>query len=170
MSRAVNDPYLAIARVLGPHGVRGELRCQLITDFPERLARTLRVYVGETRRAMAVEGARPVKAGAVFKLAGINARNDAERLRGETLYIHQAEAVHLPPGSYFWHQVIGLRVVSMDGQDLGQVVDILQTPGNDVYVVRWGEREVLVPAIKDIVREVDPEAGLMKVEVIEGLL
>lgn len=170
MSRSANDPYLAIARVLGPHGVRGELRCQLITDFPERLARTERVYMGEVRRAMAVEAARPVNQGAVFKLAGIDTRSDAERLRGETLYVDQAEAVPLPPGSYFWHQVIGLRVVSMDGRELGEVVDILQTPGNDVYVVRWGGREVLVPAIKDVVREVDLEAGLIKIEVIEGLL
>src|SRR5207302_1852102 len=101
------DSYLAVARVLGAHGVRGEVRCAIITDFPERFHRTEQVFGGSDHTPLTVERARIDKDGVLLKLAGIESRSEAERLRGMVLYVPEASAVPLPRGTYFWHQIIG---------------------------------------------------------------
>lgn len=161
--------YLAVARVVGAHGIRGEVRCEIITDFPERLKRTERLYLGEDHTPIAIERARLDRHGAILKLDGVDSRDDAERLRGRMLYVAEADAVQLPGDSYFWHQIIGLRVRSDAGEDLGQVAEIIPTGSNDVYVVRADGREILLPAIKDVVREIDLAGGIMTVHMMEGL-
>jgi len=164
------DSYLAVARVVGAHGVHGEIRCEILTDFPERLKKTSRLYSGDSHTPLVVERARLHGRGAILKIAGVDSRDDAQRLRGQTLSVPEAEAVPLSEGTFFWHQIIGLRVRTVDGQELGTVTEILQTGGNDVYVVRDERREVLVPAIKDVVKEIDLSARQISVELLEGLL
>jgi 16S rRNA processing protein RimM len=161
--------YLAVARVVGAHGIRGEVRCELITDFPERLKRARQLLIGEGHAPIGLERARLDRHGAILKLEGVDSRDDAERLRGQVLSVPGAEAVQLPGGTYFWHQIIGLRVRSDEGEDLGLVAEIIPTGGNDVYVVREDGREILLPAIKDVVREIDLAGGIMTVHMIEGL-
>jgi len=168
MDRA--DDYLAVARVVAAHGIRGEVRCELITDFPDRLKRTPLLYRGETHLPVDVERARVEKNGAILKLSGVETRTDAEALRGQMLYVAAADAVPLPGDSYFWHQIIGLNVRSDAGEDLGEVADIMQTGSNDVYVVRRDGGEILLPAIKDVVQDIDLAAGVITVHLIEGLI
>jgi len=165
-----SDAYLAVARVVAPHGIRGEVRCEVITDFPDRLKRTERLFRGEEHVLTALERARIEKHGAILKLGGVESRDDAERLRGQMLYVAEADAVRLPSDSYFWHQIIGLSVRSDGGEELGKVEDIIQTGSNDVYVVRADGREILLPAIKEVVREIDLSGGIMTVHLMEGLL
>jgi len=167
----VTEPtsFLAIARIAAAHGVKGEVRCELITDFPERFRRTDRVYGGSERTPFAVERARLEKDSVLLKLAGVDTRADAERLRGMLLYVPEADAVPLPDDTYFWHQIIGMRVQTPDGRELGTVAEILPTGSNDVYVVRGQGRELLLPAIHDVVQHLDVAAGVMTVELIEGL-
>ena len=86
------------------------------------------------------------------------------------LYVPVSEAVPLPGDSYFWHQIIGLKVRSDAGQELGEVADIMQTGSNDVYVVRKDSTELLLPAIKDVVQEIDLTGGVMTVHLMEGLV
>jgi 16S rRNA processing protein RimM len=160
---------MAVARVLTPHGIHGELRCELITDFPERFRRTRQLYLGEAHTPLEVERARLDRRGLILKVAGLESREDAERWRGQTLYVPESQAVRLPAGSYFWHQIIGLRVLATDGRELGTIRDILQTGANDVYVVRGETEEWLVPAIRDVVRSIDVAGGTITVELIEGL-
>jgi 16S rRNA processing protein RimM len=163
------DDYLVVARVVAAHGIRGEVRCEVITDFPERFRSTSRLFLGSVHTPVDVERARSQKGSLLLKLADVDTRDAAERLRGVTLSVPGTEAVPLPPGTYFWHDIIGLRVVTTAGDDLGQVAEILQTGGNDVYVVKRGDAELLIPAIKDVVRGVDLGAGVMTVEMMEGL-
>lgn len=158
-----------MARVLGAHGIRGEIRCEIITDFPERFRRTRRLFAGEARVPLEVERSRLDKRGLILKAAGIESRSEAERLRGQMLHVPEAQAVKLPAGSYFWHQIIGLKVCSVDGMELGTIREIIQTGSNDVYVVRDDNHELLIPAIQDVVREIDVAAGVMKIELIDGL-
>ncbi len=107
----------------------------------------------------------------VITLAGIQTANDAEALIGQALMIPLAELPELPPDQYYIHDLIGLRAETSSGQALGTVVDVLATGGNDVYIIRetGSGRDVLVPAIKDIVKRVDIAAGVLIIDPIPGL-
>jgi 16S rRNA processing protein RimM len=98
--------------VLAAHGIHGELRCEVITDFPERFRHTRRLYAGEEHLPLELASARLDKRGVVIKVVGIESRTEAEGLRGKVLFVPEAEAVRLPRGTYFWHEIIGLKVRS----------------------------------------------------------
>jgi len=105
----------------------------------------------------------------ILKLEGIEDRPAAETLRGALIRVPLCQAVKLPPGTYYWHEILGLLVQDESGRQLGNVVDILQTGSNDVYVVEAEKGQLLLPAIKDVVRSVDLKRGEMIVELIPGL-
>lgn len=169
-NRSTSEDYLAIARFTAPHGVHGDLRAEVLTDFPDRFEGTRQVYVGEEHRLMEVQRAVVERRRVLLKLGGVDTREAAQQLVGHYVYVPEAEAVHLPPGWYFWHQILGMRVQSTDGVELGSVAEVLQTGSNDVYVVRGQGKEILLPATQDVVRSIDVEQGLMTVELMEGLL
>ncbi|MBI4213734.1 MAG: 16S rRNA processing protein RimM [Chloroflexi bacterium] len=170
MSSSPPQRYLAIARVGSAHGVSGEVSCQLLTDFPERFSRTKRVFLGEEHQPIEIQHSRLNGNRLLLRFSGVENRTEAIRLVGRTVYIPESEAVRLPAGSYFWHQVIGMAVRTADGQDLGNVVNILETGSNDVYVVQGDRGEVLIPATKEVVKSIEVDDGIMTVELIEGLL
>lgn len=158
--------YLVIARIVSPQGNRGEVKAEVVTDFPERFASTSAVYLGEEHGRYEVEGYRVLDRIVVLKLRGVENIDLAEQLRGMLVEVPEEESVDLPSGHYFWHQIIGLRVVTLEGEELGTVDDILETGSNDVYVVHAGREELLIPAIKDVVRSIDLEGGVMTVQLL----
>jgi 16S rRNA processing protein RimM len=164
---------LAVGQVVGVHGVRGELKVEILTDDPDRLGRLRRVYVGrgdEEPQPVRLAGCRLHQGRALIKLAGCDDRDAAVALRGSFLQIPLAEANPLGEGEYYEHQILGLAVWTAAGEPLGEVVEILHTGANDVYVVRGpGHKEILIPAIANVVRQVDLEAGRLIVELLEGL-
>lgn len=161
--------HLVIARIVSPQGIKGEVKADVVTDFPERFASTSTLYVGPEHRPYQLEGYRLLGNMVVLKLRGVDSMNQAEELRGQLVEVPEEEAVRLPPGHYFWHQILGLRVVTVDGDELGKVDQILETGSNDVYVVHGPRGELLIPAIKQVVKTVDPERGVMTVELMPGL-
>jgi 16S rRNA processing protein RimM len=165
-------PYLTVGLVTRPHGVRGEVRVAPDTDFPERLLALRRVYLSRDgrRTSHTVERVRPQGAAFLLKLASVDTADAAERLRGAALQIPRSEAAPLPEGQYYIGDVIGLRAETTDGERLGWVEEVLRTGSNDVYVVRGGGREVLVPAIADVVREIAPDRGVLVVWPMPGLI
>lgn len=164
-----NAGFLEVARIVAPHGLRGEVRALLITDFPERFAATERLYIGPKRVPYEVEAARLHRGMVILKLRGVDTVAQAESLRGALVAVPEREAVALPEGSYFWHQIIGLEVVTVEGERLGTVEEILPTGSNDVYVVRQAGREVLLPAIAQVVKSIDLEKRRILVELMPGL-
>jgi 16S rRNA processing protein RimM len=107
----------------------------------------------------------------LLKLEDISDRNAADTFRGADVEVPTAEALELPKGQFYWHQVIGLTV--FDGatnEPLGTVADILETGANDVYIVRSAKGEILVPAIKDVVKEIDPTSGRMVIQPLPGMI
>jgi 16S rRNA processing protein RimM len=156
--------------VLGAHGIRGELKCRIVTDFPARRFRRGKTVVIAGNDHV-IESARVQGMTVLLKLADIADRDTAAALRGSEIQIRVEDAVALPKGQYFWHQVIGLQVEdATTHESLGEVTDILETGANDVYVVRGGRGEILVPAIKDVVKKIDPAAGRMLIQPLPGLL
>ena len=167
----MNTPrYLIIGRVLKPWGYRGEVKVAILSDFPERFASLRTVYLGDDAKSFSVECARLHGNAALLKLAGIDSSEAAAKLREQLVQVAIEDAVKLPEGKVYLYRLIGLRVRATDGQPLGEITDILDTGANDVYVVHDGTREILLPAIPDVVKEINLEGGEMVVELIEGLV
>jgi 16S rRNA processing protein RimM len=161
-----------VAQVLAPHGVRGELKCRVITDFPkQRFKRGNRVLVAGA--SFTIQSARIQGDTLLLKLENVADRDAAEAFRNKDVEVATEQAVRLPKGQFYWHQVIGLVVEdATTHEELGTVTDILETGANDVYVVRNAStaREILIPAIKDVVKLIDPTTGKMLIEPLPGML
>ena len=165
---APQSDRLAAARILAPWGRHGHLRIASLSDVPDRFARGARFLVGED--AYVSEGTWQHGKSLLIKLRGVDTRSDAEGLRGAFLETPPGEAAILPEGAYYQHQIIGLAVRTADGRNLGALSDIIETGSNDVYVVRGPDGESLIPAIPDVVLDVDIQAGIITVEPVPGLL
>lgn len=162
-----DNQYIVIARIVSPQGNRGEVKAELVTDFPERFADTRAVYVGEDHRRYALESYRLLERVVIMKLEDVDSIGEAEALRGALVEVPENEAVDLPEGHYFWHQIVGLRVVTSGGEDVGTIREILPTGANDVYVVHGPRGEQLIPAIKQVVRSIDLGAGTITIDPME---
>ena len=160
--------FIIIGRVLGPWGVRGKLKAEVITDFPERFIPCSKVYIN--RQPMAVEGTEWYKGKAIIKLNAIDSIEGAQRLRGKPIEIHYSQLQSLPEGQYYHFQLIGLEVWTTQEELLGNITEILMAESNDNYVVDGASGEILIPAIADVVRSVDLDKGRIVIEPIEGLL
>jgi 16S rRNA processing protein RimM len=173
--RAPEPRFLAIGRIVGVHGLRGELKVNILTDDPHRFGLLERVFVGledEEPVPWQLEGYRLHKRRALLKLGNCDDRATAETLRRRLIQVPREEALPLEDGQYFEHQIVGLEVWTAGGEHLGQVAEVVYTGANEVYVIRSaspGERELLIPAIEEVVLEVDLEGGRLVVELIEGL-
>jgi 16S rRNA processing protein RimM len=171
-SPATGEEWVTIGRIVALFGVQGELKVRPETDIPDRFRQLREIHLGPEHTPYQIAAARPYKEGLlVLRLIGIESANAAKALIGQTITIPLAQIAPLPPDHYYIHDLIGLRVESSDGQALGVVADVLATGGNDVYVVRAAEtgREVLVPAVKTMVKRVDISAGLLVIDPIPGL-
>jgi 16S rRNA processing protein RimM len=161
---------LAIGRIVRPWGVRGEVKVEILTDWPERFALLEYVYLGEEAVPYRLERFRLHQGYALLKLAGCDDRNAAESLRGQVVQVPREKAILLDEGEYYVYQIEGLEVWTDEGEFLGRVVEVLFTGSNEVYVVRGLRGEVLIPAIADVVLEVDLEGGRLVVRLVDGLI
>ena len=161
--------YLEVGKVTGTHGIRGELRVQPWANDPDFLCGFDTLYFKKGEEAVTVEGARPHKTMVLLKLKGIDDINAAQVLRERVLYINRAD-VTLAPGEYFFQDLQGLRVEDADcGKVYGELTDVSRTGANDVYHVKTGNGEVLIPAIPDVIIHTDVEGGVMRIRPIKGL-
>jgi 16S rRNA processing protein RimM len=161
---------VAIGLITAMFGIRGEVKVQPLTDFPERFLKTATVYVGDELVERRVLGARLHQRIVILRLEGVATANDAEALRNKKLYVPASELVTLPSDHYYLHDLVGLRVVHVDGAPLGVVRDVIQSAGNDLLVIhdtRTG-KDVLLPTVKEFVKGVDVAGGVISVEPIPG--
>lgn len=170
---AGGDPdWLLVGEIVGAFGLSGEVKVRPETDFPDRFTHTPMLYLGPEHQPLRVTSARVARVDQVIvHLEGLDDATRAARLRGTLLYVPAREAIALPPDQFYLHDVIGLRAERPDGTVLGTIRDVLTGPGNDVFVVRAADtgREVLVPAVKDMIKRVDIAAGVVVMEPIAGL-
>jgi 16S rRNA processing protein RimM len=152
--------------------VRGELKCRVVTDFPgRRFRRGARLFLGPDHQPVTVRAARIQGSTALLHFEEISDRTEAEAVRDFEISISTQAAGRPPKGEFFWHEVIGLQVVDVrTEQTLGTVADILETGANDVYIVHGEKGEILVPAIKDVVKLIDPPGGRMLIEPLPGMI
>jgi 16S rRNA processing protein RimM len=168
--------FLAVGEVVGAHGVEGEIKVTILTQEPERFGRLSRVWLGRDDQDPApwvLEGYRLHKGRALLKLAGCDDRTMAQSLRANLVLVPLEEAIPLQEDEYYEHQIVGLVVWTTSGERLGEIVEILYTGANEVYVARSEDparKEILVPAIEEVVREIDLESGRMTIEPLDGML
>jgi 16S rRNA processing protein RimM len=171
MSGSDSADLIAIGRVVKPQGRRGELVVEPWTDHPERFSSLRRVFVeapGNANCEVAVTSCWPHKGRFVLKLQGVDSISDAEAYRGREIRLTQAELEPLPRGSFYHHQLRGLRVEDGDGRPIGMVEDIVETgAGAPVLVVRGPGGEHLLPLAEEFVKGIDLVAGRMTVELME---
>jgi len=166
----MREAYLAVGRIISAHGVRGEVKVKQLTDFPERFAAGSFLFVeGETLQREVVSS-RPHKGVMLIRFSGLDDRNAVEPLRGKYLYIAREEAMTLGENEYYEDELVGLRVETMTGELLGELTEVIWTGANEVYVVQGPRGEALLPAIAEVVQEVDVEKGVMRVTLLPGLL
>jgi 16S rRNA processing protein RimM len=169
-SRRRPEPnYLAVGRVARPFGLLGELKVRLLTEYPDQLDRLSTVYLGPEAEPWTVKGIRLHKNAALLMLVGCDDRSAAEKLRGALVQIAIEDAMPLEEEEFFEHQIVGMTVVEQDGTVLGRLTEIISTGANDVYVVVGSQGELLLPAIKSVILEVDLDADQMVVQLLEGL-
>ncbi|MBT0663216.1 16S rRNA processing protein RimM [Geobacter pelophilus] len=169
----LSDDLILLGKVSGTHGIRGELRIYCYSgDYGTLMGlRTLQLRgaTGDVLNAE-MDSARLHGGKAIVKLKRFDSINDVSHLVGRELVIHRDQLPETDEGEYYWHDLIGLTVVTDDGLELGTLSEIFDTGSNDVYVVRNGKREYLIPALVDVVREIDLTSRIMKVTPLEGLL
>lgn len=147
--------------MVGAFGIEGAVKVRSLTDFPDRFAPASELHLdGSPRR---VEWSRQQNTGLVVKLTGLDTRSLAEAQLGRYLEVPEADLRPLPEGRWYHHQLVGLAAVTDGGQALGVVVDVVERPANDVWVVRAGGIEHLIPATRDAVLDVDLDAGRITV-------
>jgi 16S rRNA processing protein RimM len=167
-------PHLiGLGRISGAHGIRGAVKVRpdaaAATTDPEVFAALGEVVIGG--QTYAILQADRLKNQVLLRLAGVDTRSRAKQLTGRQILGDRRRFPPLPPGEYYWFQLLGLPVYDAgDGALLGRLQEILPTPGHDVYVVVQGQRELLLPAVAEVVVEINLEEGFLKVAPTPGLL
>ena len=167
-----SEDYVTVGRLRGPHGLKGEMELTVLTDFPERFQPGAKFILWPPLpqcSELVVDAARQKGRGMIVKFAGIDDRRGAEEISGRELLISAFELTPLPENAYWHHDLLGLRVYTAEGEEIGVITEILSGAANDIYVVE-NERKYLIPAIGDVVKEIDLKAGRMVIEPLPGLL
>ena len=157
--------YIEAGRIVNTHGVAGEVKIEVWLDSPQFLKSFKRCFID--RREVKLLSARVHKGFLIVKLEGVEDVNAAMALKGRTVFIDRADA-RLPKGVFFLQDIIGASVVDESGSEIGKLVDVMETPASNVYVVK-GEREHLIPAVPEFVMSTDADNGIITVHLIEGM-
>lgn len=167
------DDLVAIAKVARPHGLRGEVAADVLTDFPKRFQDLGNVVVlaeDQSRAELTIEGFRFQKGRVFLKFAGLDTVESVEPLRNAEICVPEDEAVELEEGEFYDWELEGCRVVTVDGTELGTVRELMRTGGTEILVVQGTEKDYLVPFAEAICTEVDIENELITIDPPDGLL
>ncbi|MDQ7837472.1 MAG: ribosome maturation factor RimM [Thermodesulfobacteriota bacterium] len=172
-SRLRDEDYILIGKVVGAHGVRGVLKVLSYTESPDSFKALKAVWLKD--KAGGLQELRVESAGVKGKvillgLSGVDSRTKAESFIDSEVYCPGKWLEELPADEYYWHQIIGLTVRLEDGSVLGKIKAIFPTGSNDVYVVENGSKEYLIPAIEDVVVNIDLTNKIMTIRLLEDLL
>lgn len=166
------ENLLQVGVITSPHGVHGEVKVFPTTDDPKRFKKLKTVIMDDGKKftELEIESVKFFKNLVILKFKGLDNMNDVERYRQVKLFVTRENAVKLKKNEYFIADLIGMSVESDEGEELGAISDVLQTGANDVYIIsKEHEPDLLVPAIKECILEVDVEQNHMVVHLLKGL-
>ena len=163
----------AVGKIVKAFGIKGDVVVQPMTDVANRFKKLHTVFVGrsgaEAEQAQ-IERVQIESRGVRLKIAGINVRRDAEKLVGSLLFVDGTERIRIPEGTFFIHDIIGISVVDQEGHPIGVVKEVLRLPANDVYVMDCNGRDIMMPAVKEFIINVNVKAKSMTVKLINGMV
>ncbi|MEN6348453.1 MAG: ribosome maturation factor RimM [Syntrophomonas sp.] len=167
------NELISIGRIAGTYGYAGFLKVVPLTDFPERFFEltTVKIQKGDQIREVVIDSVKAYKNGYLFKFQGIDSSEAGREYRNALLMIDENQLYPLPEGYYYYFQLEGMNVFDEEKGFLGKIKEVLETGANDVYVVtseKYGE--ILIPALKDVIVEINVEAKEMKVKLLPGLI
>jgi 16S rRNA processing protein RimM len=165
--------FVVIGYITKPHGIKGALKVEPITDDPGRFNQIKKIFLTqdeETRFEFSIDRVQVGPKYVIISLDEITERNEAEKWKNAYIEIPREKVLPLPKGQHYFYELIGLMVRTNSGENIGPLVDVLSYPEHDVYVVESGLREILIPAAPEIVLETDITAGTITINPIEGLL
>ena len=164
--------FLAVGKLRRPHGVHGEMLMSIWTDFPERLQPDKQIYVGKSYQPYQIYTIRDHRQDMIISFAGFDSRNDVGHFRNQVVYVRSSDIPALPDDGIYLHQLIGLKVISDEGETvLGIVTEIIETGANHVLLVRReGKSDLLIPDIEPVVLNINLEKGEILVHLIPGLV
>ena len=164
--------FLAVGKLRRPHGVRGELLMSIWTDFPERLQPDKQVYVGKSFIPHQINTIRDHRQDIIISFYGLANRDDVGHLRNQVVFVRTSDIPALPDDGIYLHQLIGLKVISDEGNTvIGIVNEIIETGANHVFLVRReGKGDLLIPDIDPVVLNINLEKGEILVRLIPGLV
>ncbi len=161
--------FLAVGKLRRPHGMHGEMVMDVLTDFPERLKPGRKLLVGDRHLPVQIRSVRGHNQAMLIAFNGYDTPEQAGEFRNQILYASTVEQPPLEEGEYYHHELIGLQVVDERGRLLGDLVEIMETGANDVYVVRpQTGQEILLPAIDEVILEISLEKKSMCVHLLPG--
>jgi 16S rRNA processing protein RimM len=168
-----SQELIKVGRIVGTHGLKGTLKVESLTDFPERFKteQKLKIGQGNAARELTLEICTLHRGQLLMKFKEIETLEEAVKYRDKFISVTSDELYPLPEGAYYQFQLIGMKVYDLEKGFLGLVIDILETGANDVYVIKsdvYGE--ILIPAIKQVIHEVDLTNQCMRVQLLPGLL
>lgn len=158
--------FLVVAKIFKPHALRGEVSAEMLSDFPDWLKHEEVVYIGKNHSQYTIDTIRKTGKKYLISFVDLNSRDSVEHLRNEIIYIKSGELPSLAENEYYHHDLLGIRVLNSENEEIGSISEIIITGANDVYVITpllEGEKEILIPAIKSSVKTIDIEQRIMVV-------
>ena len=166
------DFYVAVGKIAKAQGLNGEVKVIAFSGNPEEFSAYRNIFLAQEheRRAYTIEKSRCHGKFAIVKLREVTDRNAAEKLIGTELFVLKSQMPTLSDDEFYWHEMVGLTVVTDRGQDLGKVTSLIATGGHDVLVVVGRDHEYLIPATRETIVSQDRETGILVVAPMDGLL
>lgn len=162
--------YIQVGKIVNTHGIKGDVKVVPLTDDIKRFEKLKTVFIGDEKLELEIINVSYIKGNVLLRFKNYEDINDIEKFKNDEVWIDKKDKIKLPKDSFFLDDILGLEVYLTDNNHLGTIKDILQPGANDVYVVKSGKKEYLIPAIKDVIKEVDIDNKKMIIEPIEGLL
>lgn len=161
--------YIKVGKIINTHGIKGELKLQLLTDFPSRFEEEIAFYIGEGGTEVHIEKSRFHKGVMILAFKEFDSINQVEKYKGEFLFVHKDNRVELPEDTYYIDDLVGFRVVE-EGKEIGILKAIQTDYGNDVYIVKTNKGDVSIPGVKEFILKVDLDQKEIQVKLIEGMM
>ncbi len=170
----MDESIVYVAKIIKPHGLKGEVNVFPLTDFMDRFEKgqtlLLKTDQSRTLAKLLIESSSIGPKAVRVKFKGVDDRNQAEAIAGSFLAVFESDRHELEEGSFWLDQIIGLDVFTLSNEKVGQVVEVLQSQANDIYVVASDSKRFLIPAVKEIINSIDPGKGRVIIDPPDGLL